>query len=218
MASSATGGWSAKLRANNLPLVIAVQGLALILLAFLLNAPPQTDLAEDTAGTSRLAEDTPPQLISEPRIPSDLHPEQIRLPRFPDPKQQVQERQPAPPVNPVESRALGALRVDSVSIQAPTTIQAALTLPDTPDHLAPGTISSRRFGEGAGRSGRSNGRGWGGIGVGGEGMGDGPRCHPVRPGSLTNPRNPISAGPLMNPHNPISGPPMVIERVVVYPN
>ena len=207
MASSATGGWSAKLRANNLPLVIAVQGLALILLAFLLNAPPQTDLAEDTAGTSWLVEDTPPQLTSEPRIPSDLHPEQIRLPRFPDPKQQVQERQPAPPVNPVESRALGALRVDSVSIQAPTTIQATLTLPDTPDHLAPGTISLRRFGDGAGRSGRGDGRGWGGIGgVGTEGMGDGPRCHPVRPGSLTNPRNPIS------------GPPPVIERVAGYPH
>ena len=207
MASSATGGWPAKLRVDNLPLVIAVQGLAWVLLAFLFNAPPQIDLAEDPAGTSRLAEITPPQLISEPRIPSDLHREQIRLPRFPDPKQQVQERQPAPPVSPVETRALGALRVDSVSIQAPTTIQAALTLPDTPDHLAPGTISLRRFGDGAGSSGRDRGRGWGGIGgVGTGGMGDGPRCHPVRPGSLTNPRNPIS------------GPPPVIERVAGYPH
>jgi hypothetical protein len=212
MASSATGGWPAKLRTNNLPLAVAVQGLALVLLAFLFNAPPQQDVEGDTAGTGWLAEDTPPRLISEPRIPADLHPEQLRLPRFPDPKQHLRERQPAPPVNPpIEIRTLGALRVDSVSIQAPTTIQAVLTLPNIPDHLEPGTISLRRFGDGAGRSGRSDGRGWGGIGgvgvggVGVGGMGDGDRCHPVRPGSLTNPRNPIS------------GPPPVIEQTTGYP-
>lgn len=208
MASNATGGWPAKLRANNLPLVIAVQGLAWILLAFLLDAPPQKELTGDTAGTSRLAEYTPPPLLSEPRIPADLHPEQLRLPRFPDPIQQVQKRQPAPSANPVETRALGALRVDSMSIQAPTAIQAALTLPDIPDHLEPGTISLRRFGDdGRGRSGRSDGRGWGGIGGVGTGVvGDGPRCHPIRPGSLTNPRNPIS------------GPPPIIEQVAGYPH
>jgi hypothetical protein len=97
---------------------------------------------------------------------------------------------------------LDGLHIDTVAVPSPAVVQVALALPDAPDQLAAGTISLRRFGEGSGRPGRS-GRGWGGFG--GIGMGDGPRCHPQRPGFLRDPRNPIS------------GPPPVIERAVGYP-
>jgi hypothetical protein len=98
---------------------------------------------------------------------------------------------------------LDGLRIDTVAVQSPAVVQVALALPDTPNQLAPGTISLRRFGEGSGRPGRSGRRGMGGFG--GIGMGDGPRCHPQRPDFLRNPRNPISA------------PLPVIERAIGYP-
>ena len=202
MASKPTGGWLAKLRRENLPLAVALQGLGLFLLAFLLSAPPSQQEVDDSAAGGWLAEESPARAVSDTLIPADLIPEQLRMPRFPDPSELAKQRQPAPSVQESENSAgpsldMDSLRVDTVSLRAPQVVQAALLLPDAPDQLAPGTISMRRFGE-KGKSGRTGQRGWGGIGgigVGGEGFGDGPRCHPRRPGVLRNPHDPISGPP-----------------------
>lgn len=197
MASKTTGGWSAKLRTDNLPLAVALQGLALFVLAFLLSTPPKHHDAEGmSADVGRLLADPSNRVISETEVPADLHPEQVQLPRFPDPNQ-LRLRQSAPPVEHNEATSdttttLNALRINTVSHQAPSVAEVALALPVTPDRLAPGSISQRRFGAGSGRSGWTGRRG----GIGGMGgRGDGPRCHPRRPGVLRNPRNPITDPP-----------------------
>lgn len=207
MASKSTGGWSAKLRVVNLPLVVALQALAFCLLAFLLGTPPPHQGTEQAAaGGGRPERARPSPWIAESQVPADLHPEQLRLPRFPDPKERIIRREPAPPDNGSESAsgvasALNALRMDTVPYQTPTLVQVALALPDAPDHLAPGMISARRFGDGLGSSGRRGRRGWGGIeGIGIGDLGDGPRCHPRRPGFLRDPRNPISDPPTVINH------------------
>ena len=202
MASKSTGGWSAKLLAENLPVAVALQGLAFCLLAFLLGTPPpHHDTGEAAEGAGWLGDASSAPLVSESQLPTDLHPEQLRLPRFPNPKERTLKRQPAPPESGSEvtsgaTPTLNALHVDTISYQTPTLVQVALALPDAPDRLVPGMISNRRFGQGTGNSGRTGRRGWGGIeGIGIGDMGDGPRCHPRRPGFLQNPRNPITAPP-----------------------
>jgi hypothetical protein len=207
MASLTTGGRLAKLRKENLPLVVALQGLGFFLLAFFIIAPANNHDMEDSAIGSGWLTDNSPVRLADTQIPADLSPEQLRLPRFPDPKERILERQPVPSGEESED-SLGAigfmdsLRVDTVAVHSPAVVQVALTLPDAPDELAPGTISLTRFGDGTGRAGLAGRRGRGGIGgFGGIGMGDGPRCHPRRPGVLRNPRNPIT------------GPPPIIDRV-----
>ena len=209
MASRSAGSWLAKIHnSETLPLVVALQGLGFCLLAFFLTAPPsQTEPDGSVAEATRL-QDQQYVRLTETQIPADLHPEQLRLPRFPDPEENTLQRQPnhageESGESPIADGLLDGLRIDTVSISSPAVVQVALALPDAPDQLAAGTISLRRFGEGSGRPGRSGRRGIGGFG--GIGMGDGPRCHPQRPGFLRDPRNPIS------------GPPPVIERAVGYP-
>ena len=206
MASRATGGWLTKLRTESLPLAIALQGLGLFLLAFFINAPVPQDDSEDATAAGRLADDSSVQLASETQIPADLHPEKLRLPRFPNPQERAQQRQPASPEkesekSPGATSTLNGLRVDTVWLQSPTAVQVALALPEAPDRLEEGMISMRRFDK-KGKSGRTGRRGWGGIGgigVGGIGMGEGPSCHPRRPGEERliprNPRNPVSDAP-----------------------
>lgn len=202
MASKSTGGWSAMIRKENLPFVVALQGLAFFLLAFLLGTPPPHHDSEDASTAGWLRDAQSPQLVSDSQVPTDLIPEQLRLPRFPEPEERTLERQPAAAEEDSEVTAgatstLNALRIDTISYSTPTMVQVALALPDAPDEIAPGMISDRRFGEGTGRPGRKGRRGWGegigGIGIGD--MGDGPRCHPRRPGFLENPRNPITGPP-----------------------
>jgi len=202
MASKSTGGWSAIIRKENLPFVVALQGLAFFLLAFLLGTPPPFHDSEDASAAGWLRDAQSPQLVSDTQVPTDLIPEQFRLPRFPEPEERTLERQPAAAEEDSEVTAgatstLNALRIDTISYSTPTMVQVALALPDAPDEIAPGMISDKSFGEGKGRPGRRGRRGWGegigGIGIGD--MGDGPRCHPRRPGFLENPRNPVTGPP-----------------------
>ena len=209
MASRSTGSWLAKIsNSETLPLIVALQGLGFCLLAFFLTAPPSQPEPDGSVAEATRLQDQQHVRLTETQIPADLHPEQLRLPRFPDPEEHTLRRQPTyageeSGESPIADGLLDGLRIDTVSISSPAVVQVALALPDAPDQLAAGTISLRRFGEGSGRPGRSGRRGMGGFG--GIGMGDGPRCHPQRPGFLRDPRNPIS------------GPPPVIERAVGYP-
>ena len=82
--SSVTMGSWRKL--ESLPLVVALQGLGLFVLAFLIGAPPSSNLlAGDTVGFAGYASSDSVRTTSDSQVPADLLPEQIRLPKFPNP-------------------------------------------------------------------------------------------------------------------------------------
>ena len=185
MASQATGKMSSstKRRLDSLPLVVALQGLGLFVLAFLIGAPPTTDqVAGDTAGFAGYTSSASVRTASDSQVPSDLLPEQIRLPKFPNQEERAPRQQPAPISNDPQEASnpglnLTALRVDTVAFDAPAAVQVALALPDAPEELIPGAISQARFGDGEGKPGKRGRKGgWGGIGVSGIGRGSGGAC------------------------------------------
>ena len=208
MASRMTGGWMAKLRKEHLSFFVVVLGLGLFLLALLVGAPLLQQDSKGTADGGELAEDSPARMVSDPQIPADFLPEKLHMPELPDPTERALDQQQDLSAKESENTQvvgpiLDGLRVDTVGLRTPQDIQqVAFALPDAPDQIAPGMISMRRFGERTGRSGTSGRRGGGGIGGGG--FGDGPRCHPRRPGDLRDPRNPIG------------GPLPLIGRTIVY--
>jgi hypothetical protein len=208
MASTVTGetspagrkGWLQTLKSNGFPLMLALQGLGLFVLAFFLGTPGSDTAGDRAQDRGFLTDSQPVRSASETKVPTDLLPEQIRLPEFPDPDELNREQQP-PPSTQDEARnnglSLAALRIDTAAYQTPAPVQVALGLPDAPDQLAPGTISQARFGDGAGKRGRKGREaGWGGVGVGGVGIG--------RVGGGTCGRNP-------------AGPNVIVERRIGFP-
>ena len=207
MASRATakmGSVTAGSRRNSidtLPLAVALQGLGLFVLAFLIGGSPTDQAAGGSTGFAGYANSELVRMASDSQGPADLLPEQIRLPKFPNLDERAPRRQPAPsPKDPQEASNpglnLAALRVDTVAFDAPAAGQVALALPDAPEELIPGAISQARFGDGSGTPGKRGRKGgWGGIGVSGIGRGSGGACG--RGGS--------------------SGPPIIIERSFGYP-
>jgi hypothetical protein len=171
---------------KSLVLITSLTTLGLLAL-FLGAASP----ARDEAGVDgvALAGSLPVQAASDTRVPDDFLPEQIRLPEFPDPDELTRE-QSDPMENEQDTRSAGlslaALKVDTVAFHAPRPVQMALTLPDAPDQLTPGTISMSGFGN-RGRTSREGG--WGGVGVGEVGIG--------RVGGGTCGRNPSGPNPIV---------------------
>lgn len=159
-----------------LPLAVALQGLVLFVLAFLLPTPPVGNTGD--SGLGARMDRGPVRTTLEARIPADLLPERINLPRFPDPKLEPEKQQANSPGQGRSEAAdtglaLAALRVESVAFDAPVAVRAVLALPGPPDRILPGSISQARFGEegdrGMGRRGREGG--WGdGVGVGAVGI------------------------------------------------
>lgn len=197
MASQATGKTSSVTmgswrKSESLPLVVALQGLGLFVLAFLIEAPPSSNpLAGDTVGFAGYASSDSVRMTSDSQVPADLLPEQIRLPKFPNLDARTPRQQPAPISEDQQEASnpglnLTALRVDTVAFDAPAAVQVALALPDAPEELIPGAISQARFGDGEGTPGtRGRKGGWGGIGVSGIGRGSGGACG--RGGSTESP-------------------------------
>ena len=171
---------------GSLPMVVAIQGLALFLFAFFLGNP-----SLDTAGQMAVATadggTRPVPAYWEPTLPTDLRPEQLPRPLFREPNPLAERRQDAPSpkgrddvsdVNGEATRSnLSALRVSSVSYHAPVAALVAPSAPDAPSFLTPGTISMASFGAGSGTRVKSGqgGRGIGGTGrgIGGSGIGIG---------------------------------------------
>jgi len=151
-----------------LPLALALQGLVLFVLAFMLSAPPRA-AEESAAGVGTTA--GPVRTASQARVPADLLPERIELPRFPSPDARREKHEArAPKGEKQESSGTGlslaALRVDSVSYDAIAAVQLAVALPGAPDRIAAGQISQARFtGEGVRGQGPRGREGWGGVGV-----------------------------------------------------
>ncbi len=193
------GSWRSS---ESLPLVVALQGLGLFVLAFLIGAPPSADqVAGDSASFAGYASSESVRTASDSQVPADLLPEQIRLPKFPNQDERAPRQQPAPISEDQQEASnpglnLTALRVDTVAFDAPAAVQVALALPDAPEELIPGAISQARFGDREGRPGKRGRKGgWGGIGVSGIGRGSGGACG--RGGS--------------------TGSPIIIERSFGYP-
>ena len=193
MASPMTGGWLAKLhKKEHLPYAVGL-GLGFFLLALLLGAPYLQQAPEGIADGDKVADDSPVRMVSDPQIPADFLPEKLNTPELPDPRERALQEQPVVSVKESENSqvigpVLDGLRVDTVTLRTPQAVLVALVLPDAPDHITPGIITMRRFGERTERSRATGLRGGGGGG----GFGDGPGCHPRRPGSLRDPRNPIA--------------------------
>jgi hypothetical protein len=210
MASSMTGNISPRGRSSliqisrrdNLPLILAFQGLALFVFALFLGTPTSIVNGEVAFKAGAIPANQLARPVSDSLVPTDLLPEQIQLPEFPNPDELARDRQLSPPTEERQeaqssSFSLAALRVDTAGFQSPAPVQVALAPPDAPDQLATGTISQSRFGDGAGRRGlKGRDGGWGGVGVGGVGIG--------RVGGGTCGRNP-------------AGPNVIVERRTGFP-
>jgi hypothetical protein len=180
-------------RGGTLSIILTIQELALFLFALFLGNP-----SRDTAGQMAVASvegDTRPVPADwVPTLPTDLRPEQLPRPQFQEPNPIAEQTQEAPSpkgrddVSNFDHEAtrsnLFALRVSSVSYQAPVAAQVAPSAPDAPSFLTPGRISMAGFsvrngtrvksgqgGRGIGGTGR--GIGGSGIGIGGGGRGSG---------------------------------------------
>jgi hypothetical protein len=180
-----------------LPLTLALQAIALTLIAFFLAPSPSrrdesrlagADLSSTEAlGATRL------------EIPRDLARERLPVPRIPDIDKPEKEPAPRktndPPKAPIaDGPKLAALRVSTVALASLATVSAPTSFPDAPDFLDAHKISggehsswlsgttrsaSRDGGTGGSYPGPTGvgtgGRGWGGSG-GGHGRGSGGSC------------------------------------------
>jgi hypothetical protein len=176
-----------------LPLTLALQGVALALVAFFSGSAPPSDPARIGSG------DLPKpdlQAMGELRIPRDLARERLPVPKFPEfPDLDEPERAPkAAPESPKAPIAAGdklaALRVSTVALAGLVSMDSPAPIPDAPDAIGLSDLggSSGRSWLGGDRRTRGNGgllgpgesgddgSGWGGTGVGGSGHGAGGSC------------------------------------------
>jgi hypothetical protein len=188
-----------------LPLTLALQGVALALVAFISGSFPPSDPARIGSG------DLPKpdlQAVGELRIPRDLARERLPVPRFPEfPDLDEPERAPkAAPESPKAPIAAGdrlaALRVSTVALAGLVSMDSPTPVPDAPDAIGLNEIggsSGRSWLGGDRRTSRGNGgihgpgesgddgSGWGGTGIGGSGHGAGGSCPTPSGGRIGRP-------------------------------
>jgi hypothetical protein len=162
-----------------LPLTLALQGTALVLLALFSfsDRPP----ADARIGNGDLPEPDRP-IASELQIPRDLVRERIPVPKFPEPEKPGKAAMPKPapesPKAPIApGNKLAALRVSSVALAGLVRMDSPLPIPDAPDSIGlndMGGDSGRAWLGGNRRTRRGNGGFLGPSGTGGEGGGWGP--------------------------------------------
>ena len=189
--------------ASALPLTLALQGTALVLLALFSfsDAPP----ADVRVGNGNLPSPDRP-VSGELQIPRDLMREEIPVPNFPDPdapgKNDMPKPTPESPKAPIVSgNKLAALRVSSVALAGLVRMDSPTPVPDAPDSIGlndMGGDSGRSWLGGNRRTSRGNGGfqgpsgtpgeggGWGGPGgiFGRPVHGDGDNCTPGRGGLI----------------------------------
>jgi hypothetical protein len=196
-------------------LTLALQGVALTLLAVLFSADTQRESAR--VGTGDLPR--PDSAIAgEIQIPRDLARERLPVPRFPELDEPDENRAPNPdadePKAPIGAgEKLAALRVSSVALAGLVSMDSPTPIPDAPDVLGAHDISGspgRSWLGGGGRAIRGtgglmgpsdigdDGSGWGGIG-----RVHGDNCMPGRRGLIRRP--PSSGGPGVTTASPGGG-------------
>jgi hypothetical protein len=174
--------WKLLTEENPLPLVVAVQGLALVLVA--LFATSEYSVSNHSGEASSVAGiDANESVPSDwhPELPADLIPKRLPLPRVFEPSPETSERIAAREDSEgveeavdddsegLQSR-LAAMRVTSVRYHAPVAVKVALGAPEAPAQLSPGTIPLAGFRRGVQKPAR---RGFGGRGIEGSGIGIG---------------------------------------------
>lgn len=207
-----------------LPLALALQGVALTLLALFSLSPDASESARVGTGDLPGSDRT---MATELQIPRDLARERLPVPKFPKLDEPGENEAPEPdpgkekaPIAPGEK--LAALRVSSVALAGLVSMDSPTRIPDAPDVLGLHDIGGsfgRSWLGGDRRTSRGNGgfmgpsdtgddgSGWGGIGIGGHGYGrDGDRCMPGRRGLIGRPRSPGRSGsPGGTPAGPVGG-------------
>jgi len=196
--------------ASALPLTIALQGVALTLIALFSYSTGPRDAAR--VGTGDLPKPDA-AIAGELQIPRDLARERLPLPKFPkldDPgEDQAPKPSPDSPKAPIaEGEKLKALRVSSVALAGLVTMDSPTPIPDAPDVLALhdiGGSSGRSWLVGSERTSRGAGGFMGpsdigddGSGWGHGGRGHGDKCMPGRRGLIGRPRSPggTTTGPI----------------------
>ncbi len=188
-----------------LPLTLALQGVALTLVAFFsFSEAPSGDTRVGTGDLS--ARNTP--AASELLIPRDLARERLPVPKFPkfpklDEPAQAPRPDPKSPKAPIAAGdKLAALRVSSVALAGLVSMDSPTPIPDAPDAIGLhdiGGSSGRAWLGGDRRTSRGNGgilgpgdegddgSGWGGSGIGGSGHGAGGSCPTPSGGRIGRP-------------------------------
>ena len=187
-----------------LPLTLALQGVALTLVALFSFSPAPRDTAR--VGTGDLP-NPDASIAGELQIPRDLARERLPVPKFPkldDPgEEQAPKPNPDSPKAPIaEGEKLAALRVSSVALAGLVSMDSPTPIPDAPDVLGLhdlGGSSGRSWLGGDRRTSRGNGgflgpsdtgddgSGWGGTGIGGSGHGAGGACPTPSGGRIGRP-------------------------------
>ena len=174
---------------NSIPFVVAIQALALFVVAFF--QTPQLESDAQSVGAFGQYEPAPETLTSLSELPRDLQREKLPIPRFPE-----REKRNEPPVaTPTEDSSettpggegskLAALRVANVAMTGPVAIAIAAPMLGVPDSLDGLSLAGGNWLGGRPRGSRGTGRaggpsdgggGLGGRGIGGYGGGSGGYC------------------------------------------
>ncbi len=181
------------MRDNPVPFALALQGLALSVVAFLVSP----DLAKDTDFAARPSggdlTQSAQQIAVPMELPRDLEPERLQFPRLPERDDPGKPPQPAseidaPPGPIVQGPKLASLRVHSVALASIMAINLSTPRLDGPDSTEGMSItgagrswltgrSKSRVRQGRSSSGGPIGVGpVGGLGRGGGGGGGGGNC------------------------------------------
>jgi hypothetical protein len=184
-----------------LPLTLAIQGVALMLVAVFSSSDAPRDSGR--VGTGELPKADVP-IAAEFQIPRDLARERLPVPKFPNldepGKNQAPKPDPQKPKAPIAAGdKLSALRVSSVALAGLVSMNSPTRVPDAPDVLGLNDIggsSGRSWLGGNDRTSRGpggflgpsdtgeGGSGRGGSGLGGIFHGDGDNCMPGRRGLI----------------------------------
>ena len=177
---------------NSIPFVVAIQALALFVVAFF--QTPQLPTDAQSVGASGQSELAPETLTSLSELPRDLQREKLPIPRFPEREKRNEPPVPQPKEDSSETTPggegtkLAALRVENVAMTGPVAIAIAAPMLGVPDSLDGLSLAGGNWLGGRPRGSRGTGRaggpsdvdggggGRGGRGIGGYGGGSGGYC------------------------------------------
>ena len=160
---------------NSVPFVVAIQALALFVVAFF--QTPQFETDAQSGGVGGQSEPAPETLTSLSELPRDLQREKLPIPRFPDREKRNEPPVPTPDEDSSETTPggegskLAALRVGNVAMTGPVAIAIAAPMLGVPDSLDGLSLAGGNWLGGNPRGRRGTGRAGGPSDVGGGGSG-----------------------------------------------
>ena len=162
---------------NSIPFVVAIQALALFVVAFF--QTPQLPTDAHSVGAGGQSELAPETLTSLSELPRDLQREKLPIPRFPELEKRNEPPVPQPKEDSSETTPggegtkLAALRVENVAMTGPVAIAIAAPMLGVPDSLDGLSLAGGNWLGGRPRGSRGTGRAGGPSDIGGGGGGGG---------------------------------------------